>query len=94
LGWNCLGCGIGNHGTTQKNETQERMRVQNEEMVSAQKAISGNNYYVIGKSRRQRPITIPAVYAVEVDYQLRIRSLGTKETGGMYHKQKWMNFAL
>jgi len=94
LGWNCLGCGIGNHGTTQENETQERMRVQNEEMVSAQKAISGNNYYVIGKSRRQRPITIPAVYAVEVDYQLRIRSLGTKETGGYVPQTKMDEFCL
>jgi len=95
LGWNCLGCGIGNHEAAQKNESQEhewKLWERNEEMVSSQKAISGDNYYVIGKSWRQMPTTIPAVYAVEVDYQLPTRSLGTKVEGGYVPQTKMDEF--
>jgi len=95
LGWNCLGCGIGNHEAAQKNESQEhewKLWERNEEMVSSQKAISGDNYYVIGKSWRQMPTTIPAVYAVEVDYQLPTRSLGTKAEGGYVPQTKMDEF--
>ena len=91
LGWNCLGCGIGDLGTVKKNESQEgewKQWEQNEEMVSSQKAVSGDNYYVIGKNRRQRPTTIPAVYAVEVDYQMPSRSLGKKKAGGYVPQTK------
>jgi len=95
FGWNCLGCSIGNHETVQKNESQKsewKQWERNEEMLSSQKAISGDNYYVIGKSWRQMPTTIPAVYAVEVDYQLPTRSLGTKAEGGYVPQTKMDEF--